>query len=140
MPDVQCTRTGTLHFLIFELLPFVNFHTCPGHFSLNIKDIDMKLHRMINLINKKCSVQELVLCISYFLSYCPLFIFIFHFALAISPKLYCSQGDISDSRFDIFSISVTRWSNLYNLAVILLTVPFVWRLSILSIIWKRAEN
>jgi hypothetical protein len=28
--------------------------------------MDMKLHRMIDLIKKKCRAKELVLCISYF--------------------------------------------------------------------------
>jgi hypothetical protein len=41
--------------------------------------IDLKLHRMIDLIIKKCSAQELVLCTSLFLSYCPLLIFILYF-------------------------------------------------------------
>jgi hypothetical protein len=52
---------------------------CPGHFSESIKAMDLKLHRMIDLIKKKCSVQEPVLCISYFLSYCPLLIFILNY-------------------------------------------------------------
>ena len=36
----------------------------------------MKLHRQIHLIEWKCSAQELLVCISYFWSYCPLLIFI----------------------------------------------------------------
>jgi hypothetical protein len=32
---------------------------------------------MIDFIDKKCSTQKLLLCTSYFLSYCPLLIFIF---------------------------------------------------------------
>jgi hypothetical protein len=60
---------------------------------------------MINLINKKCSAQKLLLGISYFLSYCPLLIFIFH----ISPKLYCSQGDTSDCRVLVIIMSPRTW-------------------------------
>jgi hypothetical protein len=41
--------------------------------------MDLKLHRVIDLIKKKCIAQEPVLCISYFLSYCPLLIFILYF-------------------------------------------------------------
>jgi hypothetical protein len=67
--------------LIFILL------FCPGHFSSTIKAMDLKLHRMIDLIKKKCSAQELVLCISYFLSYCTLFSY-FIFVQAISHKSY----------------------------------------------------
>jgi hypothetical protein len=78
---VQCTRICTLHFLIFELFSFVNFHTLflSGPFLLMYKSQDLKLHRMIDLIKKKCSAQEQVLCIFYFLSYCPLLIFILYF-------------------------------------------------------------
>jgi hypothetical protein len=50
---------------------------------------------MIDVIDKECSAQKLLLCTSYFLSYCPLLIFMF--LLAISSKLYCLQGDKSYS-------------------------------------------
>jgi hypothetical protein len=67
----------------FELLPFVNFHTLflSGPFLLKYKAMDLKLHRMIDLIKKKCSAQELVLYNSYILSFCPLLIFILYFCL-----------------------------------------------------------
>jgi hypothetical protein len=58
--------------------PLLIFILCffSGHFSESIKAMDLKLHRMIDLIKKKCSAQEPLLCISNFFSYCPLLIFI----------------------------------------------------------------
>ena len=74
---MQCTRTVSLHFIFLELLPFVNFHTSSlsADNSQTIKAINLKLHRWIDLIKEKCSAQEPLLFISYFWSYCPLFIF-----------------------------------------------------------------
>jgi hypothetical protein len=60
------------------LLMFI-LYFCHNHFSLSMKAMDLKLHRMIEVIKKKCSAKELVLCISYFLSYCPSLIFILYF-------------------------------------------------------------
>ena len=54
---------------------------CPGHILTTIRDINMKLHRTIDLIERKCSAQEL--CISYFWIYWPLLIFM----LNICPGL-----------------------------------------------------
>jgi hypothetical protein len=43
-PEVQCTRTGTMHFLFFELLPIVNFHTLflSGPFLLMYKSYGLE--------------------------------------------------------------------------------------------------
>ena len=81
--EVQCLNIITLHFLFFELLPFVDYF-CLSHFSYSIKAIDFKLHVRIDIITKKCSAQKLLLFTSYFLSYCPLLII---FVRAISPIL-----------------------------------------------------
>jgi hypothetical protein len=101
---VQCTRTVTLHFLFLRYYPLLMFilNFCPGHCSYIIKAIDLKLYRMIYLIDKKCIAQKLLLCISYSLSYCPLLTSYFIFVLTIIPKLYCSQGDTSDLRCSSF--------------------------------------
>jgi hypothetical protein len=43
--------------LIFELLPFVIFHTfCPELISKSVRGINLKLHRWIDLI-EECSTQ-----------------------------------------------------------------------------------
>jgi hypothetical protein len=63
----------------FPLLIFILYY-CPGHFSKkSIKAMDMEHHKMKDLITKKCRAQEPALCISYFLSYCTLLIFIRYF-------------------------------------------------------------
>ena len=80
-PEVQCARIITLHFLLFELLPFVIFHTlfCLGHFSYTIKVMDLNIHRLIDLIEKKCRAQRLVLCTSWFFGLLPFLLFILYF-------------------------------------------------------------
>jgi hypothetical protein len=56
---VLCVRMITLPFIIFELLPFVIFHTfCPELISKRVRDINMNLHRWIDLIEEECSTQE----------------------------------------------------------------------------------
>jgi hypothetical protein len=63
---VQKNRYSALpNFLVFFPLLIFILHICPGHLSPFIKAMDLKLHRMIDLIKQKCSVQEPVLCNSY---------------------------------------------------------------------------
>ena len=54
-------------------------HFCPEHNSKSISGNILKLYRWIDLIKEKCSVQEPLLCPSYFWRYCPLLIFILNF-------------------------------------------------------------
>jgi hypothetical protein len=46
----------------WSLLIFI-LYFCPGPFSLCIEAMVFKLHRMIDLVEKKCSVQELSLLV-----------------------------------------------------------------------------
>ena len=69
---MQYTRTGTSCLMSYCLLLIVILHFYPGHLSYTIKALDLKLHRMIDLIEQKSSAEELVLCTSCFMSYCPL--------------------------------------------------------------------
>jgi hypothetical protein len=82
------------YFLSYCPLLIFILYFCPGHFSERIKAIDLKLHRMIDLIKKKCGAQEPVLCISYFYSYCPLLIFI----LYICPGHFSSSMKAMDMK------------------------------------------
>jgi hypothetical protein len=49
----------TLPSIIVELLPFVILYTfCLELISKSVKDINLKLHRWIDLIAEECSAQE----------------------------------------------------------------------------------
>ena len=54
-------------------------HFCPEHISKSIWDINFKPHKWIDLIKEACSVQEPLLYLHYFWSYCPLYIFFWNF-------------------------------------------------------------
>ena len=54
-------------------------HFCPEHISKSISDINLKLHKWIDLIKEVCSVKEPLLYLHYFWSYCPLYIFFWNF-------------------------------------------------------------
>ena len=75
---MQCAGTVDLRFVFLELLSFVKFifQACPAYNSQTDRAINLKLHRWIYFNEGKCSAQKPLLCISYFLNYCPLLIFI----------------------------------------------------------------
>ena len=54
-------------------------HFCLEHISKSISDINFKLHKWIDRIKEACSVQEALLYLQYFWSYCPLYIFVLEF-------------------------------------------------------------
>ena len=57
----QCTKIINLPFIILELLPFFIFQFvfCPEGNNNSIKASDLKLHRGIDFIMEKCSIQQL---------------------------------------------------------------------------------
>ena len=79
---VQYTRTTTLSSVFLELLPFVHFlswNFCSEHISKSMKARNLKLHTHIELMEEACSAQHPLLCLQYFWSYCPLYIFTLNF-------------------------------------------------------------
>jgi len=58
---VQCIRTITLGIILLELLPLYIFilELCPEHNSISIQATDLKFHRQIDPIEKKCSAQTI---------------------------------------------------------------------------------
>ena len=64
LEEVQCKRTVTcsLYFWSYYPLLFFILHPCPDHNSYPIRAINWKFHMWINLIEEKCSAQELLLC------------------------------------------------------------------------------
>jgi hypothetical protein len=109
---VQCIRTDTLHFLFLSNCPLLIFllYFCPGHFSSSMKAMDLKHYRMIDLIDKKCSIQKCCSAHIIFLVIAVCYFSYFIFVLAISPNLHCSQGDTSDSR----SSSSSKYVSINN--------------------------
>jgi hypothetical protein len=93
----------------------------------------MKLHRIIDHIKKQCSAQEPVLWTSYFLSYCPLLIFILYFMewydYLIDKKcseqklLLCTSYFFELLPFVNFDISFLSWPFLLNYIVHKATQP-----------------
>ena len=78
---VQYTRTITLYSVFLELLPFVHFfwNFCPEHISKSMKARNWKFHTHVELIEEACSAQDPLLCLQYFWSYSPLYIFTLNF-------------------------------------------------------------
>ena len=80
--EAKCSSQEPLlcitYFWSYCPLLFFILHSCPDHNSQTIRPINLKLCRWIDLIEQKRSTQELLLCTSYFWSYCPLLIFILH--------------------------------------------------------------
>ena len=74
---VQCTWTVALACLIFELLPFVYFHTwfCPDHISVTILAMVMKFCGWIDHIKGECSAHEPKLLLYFFFELLPLVYF-----------------------------------------------------------------
>ena len=65
---MQCTRTITLSCLRFELFPFIKV-SCSENKSKSIEVTLLtllKVHKMINGFERKCSVQEPLLYVAFF--------------------------------------------------------------------------
>jgi hypothetical protein len=64
---VKSAQNPVLHDFLVRYCPlFFLLFFYPGHFTLTIKAIDLKLQRTIDIIEKTRSAQELVLCHSLF--------------------------------------------------------------------------
>ena len=69
-------------FSIFGVTAFCTFffwNFCPEHISKSMKARNLKLHTHIELIEQACSAQDPLLCLKYFQSYCPFYIFTLNF-------------------------------------------------------------
>ena len=85
---VQCTGTITLAFLIFELLPFVYFHTwfLSGAYFQNYTSYGYEILWVDRSHQGGVQCTWTITVVCFFLSYCPLFVFIFDFCPAHISK------------------------------------------------------